>query len=129
VNACLYDRPGQVEFMGGADGWGGVIEHPEEFKRPNWGRGRPISSRAVTLAMLLEQHDAPCVIDYLSLDTEGSKYAILKDFPFDRFRFRVISIEGSSCNDLLISRGYRAVTNPFNVGAPWEQYFLGELGD
>lgn len=124
ANACLYDQPGVVEFIVGARGWGGVLKHLDAFKKDYWGGGQQVSIRAVPLATLLEQHNAPAVIDYLSLDTEGSEYIILKDFPFDRFRFRVISIEGSSCNDLLISMGYRLVTNPLNVGAPWEQYFF-----
>jgi FkbM family methyltransferase len=124
ANACLYDQPGEVEFMGSARGWGGVVSHLAESKRDHWGRGQPIRIPAIPLATLLDQHNAPTVIDYLSLDTEGSEYMILKDFPFDRFRFRVMSIEGRSCNDLLTGKGYRLVTNPFNTAAPWEQYFL-----
>jgi FkbM family methyltransferase len=124
--ACLYDGSTDVTFMAGARGWGGVVDHLEARKRPHWGPGRPMKMRTVTLASLLEEHHAPAVIDYLSLDTEGSEYLILKNFPFDRFRFRVVSIEGESCNDLLRSKGYRPVANPFNTKAPWEQYFLGD---
>ena len=126
-SVCLYDRCGYVEFMGGVRGWGGVVEHLSESKRSEWGHGRPVKIAAITLATLLERGRAPSIIDYLSLDTEGSEYMILKQFPFDRYRFRVISIEGNSCNNLLTTAGYRLVTNPWNTGAPWEQYFAGEL--
>ena len=35
------------------------------------------------------------MIDYLSLDTEGSEAMILGGFPFDRYRFRIIAIENA----------------------------------
>jgi FkbM family methyltransferase len=125
-DACLYDVSTEVTFIAGARGWGGVVDHLAKFKQPRWGAGQPMKMRTVTLASLLEKHQAPAVIDYLSLDTEGTEYLILKNFPFDRYRFRVISIEGESCNDLLTGKGYRLVANPFNETAPWEQYFLGD---
>jgi FkbM family methyltransferase len=125
--ACLYDGRTEVVFMGGVRGWGGVVDHLYESTSANWEQGQPITMQTVALDSLLEKHQAPQVIDYLSLDTEGSEYVILKDFPFDRFQFRVISIEGQSCNDLLTSKGYQLVTNPFNTEALWEQYFLGVI--
>jgi hypothetical protein len=57
---------------------------------------------------------------------EGSEYAVLKNFPFDEFIILAFSIEGDSCNELLLSRGYRMVKNPFNTEAPWEYYFVHE---
>ena len=42
---------------------------------------------------LLTQNGAPSFIDYLSLDTEGSEYEILKMFPFNQFSFGVITVE------------------------------------
>jgi hypothetical protein len=35
----------------------------------------------------------PPVIDYWSLNTEGSEFAILKSFPFDEYSFRVLTVE------------------------------------
>jgi FkbM family methyltransferase len=125
-NVGLYDTRGEVEFMGGVRGWGGVVEHLPPWHEDKWKGGQPIMIQVVPLADLLEQHDAPAVIDYLSLDTEGSEHVILKDFPFNRFHFRVITVESQRCNELLISKGYRLVENPYNTAAPWEQYFVGE---
>lgn len=42
---------------------------------------------------MLRQHNAPAVMDYLSLDTEGSELDILKAFPYQDFRFNCITVE------------------------------------
>lgn len=47
----------------------------------------------VTLLELLSEHAAPSVIDYLSIDTEGSEFDILEYFDFDRHRPLVLTIE------------------------------------
>jgi FkbM family methyltransferase len=47
----------------------------------------------IKLVDLLDQYSAPDVIDYLSIDTEGSEYEILKAMDFDRYSFRVITVE------------------------------------
>ena len=41
----------------------------------------------------LDRHGAPAVIDYLSIDTEGSEFEILNAFDFSRHRFSVITCE------------------------------------
>ncbi len=66
----------------------------------------------ITLLELLEIHSAPEVIDYISIDTEGSEYEILSAFDFDKFRFRFISCEHNFTSsqeyvyNLLTSHGY-----------------------
>jgi len=54
---------------------------------------RTYDVETVSLADLLDEHGAPRLIDYLSIDTEGSEYEILKDFDFERYRFNVITCE------------------------------------
>jgi hypothetical protein len=54
-------------------------------------------------------------IDYLSIDTEGSEFMILKDFDFARYTFRVITVEHNYTSqrrelfELLTSVGYQRV--------------------
>ena len=69
---------------------------------------------SVSLTDLLVQHGAPSVIDYLSIDTEGSELEILASHDFGRFTFRVITVEHnrvagrrSAIARLLRSKGYR----------------------
>ena len=69
----------------------------------------------VSLVDLLEQYKAPAHGDFLSMDTEGSEFEILKHFDFSRYTFGAISIEHnysanrSKVKDLLIGRGYKQV--------------------
>jgi FkbM family methyltransferase len=55
--------------------------------------GKTYSVRTISLADALAKYEAPRVIDYLSIDTEGSEYDILQSFDFSMYRFRVITCE------------------------------------
>lgn len=46
-----------------------------------------------TLLQLLSEHKAPNIIDYLSIDTEGSEFSIMECFDFGRYRPRIATIE------------------------------------
>jgi len=83
-----------------------------------------INIETVPLADLLEEYNAPKIIDYLTLDIEGSEFRVLKNFPFEKYKIRCIAIEGSECDELLISKGYKKVNNKYNINAPWESYFI-----
>jgi hypothetical protein len=50
-------------------------------------------TKTKTLYSLLIEAQAPNFIHYLSLDTEGSEFEILKNFPFDKFKFGSITVE------------------------------------
>jgi len=52
-----------------------------------------IQVQTISLNDLLDEWKAPRVIDYLSIDTEGSEYEILKSFNFKRHVFRTLTIE------------------------------------
>lgn len=64
---------------------------------------------------LLSQFNAPKQIDYLSLDTEGGEYDILKTFDWSYYDISLITVEHNytplrQCiYELLTSKGYRRV--------------------
>jgi FkbM family methyltransferase len=122
LNCCLFNYSGTVDFLE-AGTLGGVLGeyHPAhlEFVRnrlrlPKDPEGRPstVKKAARTLRSVLQECGAPRIIDYWSLDTEGSELTILKSFPFDAYSFRVLTIEhnGFSVRDeiraFLEARGY-----------------------
>ena len=45
-------------------------------------RARRYDVTTVSLGDLLDRHNAPATIDYLSIDTEGSEFAILEAYDF-----------------------------------------------
>jgi len=47
----------------------------------------------ITLMDLLKKYKAPNIIDYLSIDIEGGEFDALKNFNFNEFVFKVITIE------------------------------------
>ena len=49
--------------------------------------------QTLSLNDLLEKHNAPRVIDFLSIDTEGSEYEILANFDFNKHDVRIITVE------------------------------------
>ena len=69
--------------------------------------------QTVTLAEILDMHQAPPVIDYLSLDVEGAETRIMRTFPFDRYRFLAMTIERPTAelNQLLFANDYMFVRN------------------
>jgi hypothetical protein len=55
--------------------------------------------------------NAPKIIDYLSLDVEGAELFIMKDFPFDRYVFKCMTVERpkDELKSLFERNGYKHV--------------------
>jgi hypothetical protein len=79
----------------------------------------------VTLSDLLKSHNAPTVIDFLSIDTEGSEFEILNSFDFKEYSFNFICVEHNYTNkrdrifDLLTSNGYRRILSHISKWDDW----------
>ena len=74
--------------------------------------GKKYKVSTISLKDLLIKYNAPKLIDYLSIDTEGSEFEILKNFDFNNFKFRVITCEHNFSDNrekiykLLTDNGY-----------------------
>ena len=79
----------------------------------------------ISLNDMLELHKAPLVIDYLSIDTEGSEYEILSCLDFDKYSFRVITCEHNYSKQrkliyrLLTKHGYKRMYEEISLFDDW----------
>jgi len=87
--------------------------------------GREYLVETVTLNDVLVDHGAPTVIDYLSIDTEGSEFQILQTVDFNKWQFRVITVEHNYTpqriliNELLTHHGYTKVFEDISHMDDW----------
>ena len=86
---------------------------------------REYDVKTISLLDLLKFHDSPQVIDYLSVDTEGSEYLILEKFDFAQFKFRIITCEHNFTENrekifnLLTKNGYKRIWSEFTQFDDW----------
>jgi FkbM family methyltransferase len=87
--------------------------------------GRFYDVSTISLLDLLKKYRAPEVIDYLSMDTEGSELEILTAFDFSAYRFRAITCEHNygpnrgKIFSLLSSHGYQRVFESISEADDW----------
>tara|TARA_A100001015_G_scaffold311539_1_gene414986 strand:- start:622 stop:1380 length:759 start_codon:yes stop_codon:yes gene_type:complete len=81
--------------------------------------------KTISLTDMLKQHNAPSLIDYLSIDTEGSEYDILSSHDFSKYKFSVITIEHNytnqreKINKLLTKNGYLRKYEELSMQDDW----------
>ena len=129
LDCCLYDKNGEIDFVQfKAKGWSGIAENWPKTRRvrPETDEHKIIKKQTLTLEKLLETSEAPSIIDYLALDIERSEFKILKNFPFNSYKFKAISLESYvDSKKLLQDNGYIQVANPF-CEVYHEGYFIHE---
>jgi len=97
-NLCIYNRSGIVDFVAkgkrieGSGIYGDCSNIAIKDLVKNFGY-KIIKVPSLTLLELLDKHKAPRTIDYISIDTEGSEWEILKKFNFSRYTFLTMTIE------------------------------------
>ena len=82
----------------------------------------------ISLNDLLEEYRAPNKIDYISVDTEGSEYKILKNFNFKKYDVEIFTVEHNfienkrnSIFELMLSNNYARV---FQTISQWDDWFI-----
>lgn len=89
--------------------------------------GTSYEVNTISLFDLLERHNAPQKIDYLSIDTEGSEFEILNNFDFNSYDISVITCEHNYTQDrkkiyeLLKSKGYE---RKFTGLSLWDDWYV-----
>ena len=93
---CIWeDDDSEIEFSEDKEGEYSTISSfsVSNINRSNRKIEKVYSVRTVTLESLLLSWSSPKDIDYVSIDTEGSEFEILKNFPFHKFDIQMFSIE------------------------------------
>lgn len=109
---CVYTRSGEtVNFLVTDEPYLSTIEGYGEDDEHCWKRkdSNEIELTTISLYDMLEQNNAPNDIDYLSIDTEGSEYDILRAFFDDnrrkKYNIKCITVEQNiSIESLDLSR-------------------------
>lgn len=90
-----------------------TIRNWNRFKKDNEDEYIKIIKKSRTLESVLEQHNAPKDIDYLSIDVDGPEFEIIKVFPFSKYNIKYISIEynnnRSQINELLSDNNFEYI--------------------
>jgi FkbM family methyltransferase len=80
----------------------------------------------VTLNDIFEERGIPQEIDFMSVDTEGSEFDVLKGINFSKYSFRALAIEHNydeaklgSIRNLLAGHGYRQVFQDISNFDAW----------
>lgn len=93
LNICVDECSGEVKFHFN-NLLGKIINKNEihcKIQQENI-----VTIPAITLKEILDENNAPKIIDYLSMDVEGAETRILRNFPFNEYCFLAVTIERPS---------------------------------
>lgn len=117
VNKGCYKEKGSLEFSVIEED-NGVLSGISSSLDPELKVDYKIIVETDTLTNILDECKAPKIIDYLSIDTEGSEYEILKSPNlFKKYKFKIITVEHnfkpyrSLIHSFLINKGYSFYCN------------------
>jgi FkbM family methyltransferase len=131
-DVCISKSTGEsVEFIF-ANEYGGIADIAREGKHGDKVKAyesekNTVSLETISLNDFLINNNAPKYIDYLSIDTEGSEYHILSEFPFCDWMIHCISVEHNYepqrelIHELLISIGYE------RTKSEWDDLYVMDL--
>lgn len=126
---CVYHESGSsVKFNETTNGYLSTIDKysdGDQWKKHRV-KGQKYKVETVTLEDLLDEYNAPKVIEYLSIDTEGSEYDILQCFNFNKYAFKIITVEHNfilnsreKINRLLEFNGYKRILEEVSKVDDW----------
>jgi FkbM family methyltransferase len=129
---CVYENSGSKVILKY------ILDHPLESRvtedldlRSNFSsRKKSIKLEVDTISLndLLELYQAPNKIEYISIDTEGSEYKILKKFNFKKYDVEIFTIEHNYIEsirnnifELMLDNNYVRV---FQKISQWDDWYI-----
>lgn len=96
INKAVYSESGlklNFDICNTSQLYSGISNYIDTYKEMIDSNKQVEEVETISLIDLLNQSNAPKFIDYLSIDTEGSEYEILKVFDFNKYKFGLIDVE------------------------------------
>lgn len=128
-NRVVYNSNGElIDFLevtsrDSHNMFSGIKESLDDYSR----EGTVSQKETVTLNKLLDDHQVGEVIDYMSIDTEGSEWKILEHYNFDKRLIKLITVEHnmveperSEIFKLLSKQGY---IRDFSADTRWDDWY------
>lgn len=128
---CVYEKSGDLILFNEVEEgeFSSINKYSESETNVHYRKtSEKYEVETITLESLLDEYNSPNVIDYLSIDTEGSEYDILKVFNFNKYRFKIITVEHNytenrvKIKSLLESKGYKRVYENLSKFDDWYIY-------
>jgi FkbM family methyltransferase len=129
---CVYSVSNSLVTLGEVENFPAVstlVEFKDYESMWKERRQNPFEHEVLTVSLddLLDQHDAPETIDYLSIDTEGSEFTILASYSFKRnFNLMTVEygnqVERDKIYKLLTSKNYIRVHQKVSSWEDWYAY-------
>ena len=126
---CVWPSSGEhVEFAEAPEGeYSTVVTYADQdMHAPRRAGAQTYRVETIALQDLLKEHSAPSKIDYLSIDTEGSEFEIIRDFDLGSWRFGAITIEHNydeqrrtRITELLTAAGYQRAHDGLTAFDDW----------
>jgi len=130
LKECVGETEEEVVFLedylhGEHNHFSGMVKYADCHPQ----KGTEVHMTSRPLASLLRAQDVPNgVIDFLSLDTEGSELAILRAFPFSDYTIKAIAVEHNfveprrtEMRTLLESNGFKHIALSVSQ---WDDWYL-----
>jgi FkbM family methyltransferase len=129
---CIYDKSNsRVIFEDVLDypELSGITEDVDQDNNTSLRKNaQKLEVDTISLNDLLEEYKAPNKIDYISVDTEGSEYKILKNFNFKKYDVEIFTVEHNfienkrnSVFELMLSNNYVRV---FQTISQWDDWYI-----
>jgi len=124
---CIYNKS-NLKLM-----FDNIIDNPELSGvsmdlDSNYKNINKIEVNTVSLNDLLEEHEAPNYIDYISVDTEGSEFKILQEFNFQRYQVEIFTIEHNFVekkrNEIFELMSLNSYIRVFEKISRWDDWYI-----
>jgi FkbM family methyltransferase len=128
-NRCVWNKSGETLAFFEAEA--AELSTVSDFRNRDFNKGgrevgKTYDVQTVSLNDLLIERGAPTIIDYMSVDTEGSEFIILNSFDFQKFHTKIITVEHNFCSpdrqqifELLTSKNFVRIFEPFSKFDDW----------